>query len=167
MFALRDVSQNLANLETAANFFNFKKIVRRSIIHPACLAAMQEAQSSAFSPPLPLLFLSGKRKVKGEAKEKIPPSSSPLFSFIFFFKKGKKGRGKSRCWRSRIFFFRHFCFIFCKKNGKRRAKRRELSFGSLFYFLEEKDEGESLPARRRASPLLCEMRNYERIKLKR
>ena len=32
MFALRDVSQNLANLETAANFFNFKKIVRRSII---------------------------------------------------------------------------------------------------------------------------------------
>lgn len=43
MFALRDVSQNLANLETAANFFNFKKIVRRSIIHPACLAAMQEA----------------------------------------------------------------------------------------------------------------------------
>ena len=33
MFALRDVSQNLANLETAANFFNFKKIVRRFIIY--------------------------------------------------------------------------------------------------------------------------------------
>jgi len=32
MFALRGVSQNLANLETAANFFNFKKIVRRFII---------------------------------------------------------------------------------------------------------------------------------------
>ena len=32
MFALRDVSQNLANLETAANFFNFKKFVRRFII---------------------------------------------------------------------------------------------------------------------------------------
>lgn len=32
MFALRDALQSLANLETAANFFNFKKIVRRFII---------------------------------------------------------------------------------------------------------------------------------------
>ena len=38
MFALRDVSQNLANLETAANFFNFKK--NCPSVHHLCLTLL-------------------------------------------------------------------------------------------------------------------------------
>jgi len=112
-------------------------------------------------------FFQEKEKQKEKQKRKMRPSFSPLFSFLFFFKKGKKRQSKRQVWRSRTYFFRHFCFVFCKKNGKRRAKRRELSFGSSFYFLEEKDEGERPAVLRADSPLLCDVKDYERIKLKR
>ena len=85
------------------------------------------------------LFFQEKENQKEKQKRKMRPSFSPLFSFLFFFKKGKKGSGKGRCGVQGIAFSAIFVLFFVKEISKRRAKRRELPFGSFFVFLERRE----------------------------
>lgn len=115
-----------------------------------------------------LFFFFQEKEKQKEKKKRRYSLLLLLFSVFFSFLKKAKRQGKGQVWRSRNCFFRHFCFVFCFKKGKRRAKRGKLSFGSFLFFLEIKREKGEKPVRRRAdAPPLYEVKSYVRKKLKR
>ena len=81
-----------------------------------------------------LFFFFRKKKSKRRRKREDTALLLLFFLIVFFlFKKGQKGRGKGRCGVQGIAFSAIFVLFFVKKNGKRKAKRRELSFGSFCF----------------------------------
>lgn len=62
-----------------------------------------------------------------------------------------------------------FCFLFLKKakEGQREESLLLALFLVFLFFLEERDEVERPAVLRADSPLLCDVKEYERNKLKR
>ena len=113
-----------------------------------------KAYSSLLFRRLCLCFFFQEKEKQKEKQKRRHALLLLLFSVFFSFLKKAKRQGKRQVWRSRIFFFLHFWFVFCKKNKKKKSKERRTFFWLFFLFFRNKKRrrGEARRLAGRLSP---------------